>query len=214
MSYKITDENIETASNAYRKFVDQMGPKRYIHTSENLRILGDFLERSLKDGENITLEHWLQAWLESTGLLQEPLTEAELKAVEEEKTKERNARLEAKDRRSGRTVVDSQGRICNSHLSESEKEELLEKSMKDSKEEYKKAVSWIRGEADRRNQPQELAPTAIDAASELNNILSPVTVSSATKQTKQEITKWMRNTESKLVLMARRNNPDWASKMD
>jgi hypothetical protein len=210
----ITDANIQVATEAYRHFVQQLGPKRYLHTPENLRTLGDALERSLNDGENITIQHWLAAWLECSGSLQEPLTEAELKAAEEEKTRERNLRLEQKDRAAGATFVNSKGEVQKSHMSESEKEDLLEKSKKESAEEYKKAIAWIRGEADRRNQPQELAPSAIDVANQLNNILAPVTISTASKQTKQEITKWMRSTDSKLVLAARRNNPDWAAKMD
>src|ERR1700677_470617 len=210
-----TDATLQHAIDAYIQFKQKMGT-RYVHSSANLLALGGVVEPILESGGVVTVQDYMNAWLQASndGLLEEPLTEAQLKAAEEEKIKERNLRLEQKDRQAGATFVNSKGEVQKSHMSESEKEELLEKSKKESAEEYKKAIAWIRGEADRRNQPQELAPSPRDAANELNNILSPVTISSATKETKQAITKWMRNTDSKLVLAARRNNPDWAAKMD
>ena len=215
MSTQSTDAILQHAVDAYIQFTNKMG-KRYIHSSENLLALGMVVEPIMAGGNTVTVEDYVNAWLlaSNEGRLEEPLTEAQLKAAEEEKTRERNLRLEQKDRAAGATFVNSKGEVQKSHMSESEKEELLEKSKKESAEEYKKAIAWIRGEAERRNQPQELAPSPRDAAFELNNILSPVTISSATKETKQAITKWMRNTDSKLVLAARRNNPDWAVKMD
>jgi hypothetical protein len=181
------------------------------------------LEHELKKEHEREFRKWLdldtplpkpEVAASNDGLLEEPLTEAQLKAAEEEKIRERNLRLEQKDRQAGATFVNSKGEVQKSHMSESEKEELLEKSKKESVEEYKKAIAWIKGAADRRNQPQELAPSATDVANQLNNILAPTTVSTATKETKQAITKWMRSTDSNLVLAARRNNPDWAAKMD
>jgi hypothetical protein len=215
MSIEITDEQMAQAVEAYREFVGQTGP-RYKHTSANLLAVGTIVERILGTGGVVTVEHFMKGWLEASnqGLLEEPLSPEQEKALEAERIKERNARLEAKDRRGGGTFVDPQGRVYNSHLSEAEKEDLLEKSSKESAKEYKKAIAWIRGEADRRKQPQELAPSATDAAYQLNNILAPVTISTATKETKQAITKWMRTTDSKLLLMARRNNPELAAKAD
>jgi hypothetical protein len=214
MSYKITDENIEDATNAYRTFVQRLGPKRYMHTSDNLITLGDYLERNLKDGEMITVEHWLKAWLESSGLLQEPPTEAELKTAEEKKVKERNARLEAQDRRAGASFVDSNGNVCTRHMSDSEREEMMEAAEKQSKEDYKKALEWVRGKAEAKNQPKPLGPSAIDVANELSNILNPVTIATSTAETKRALTKWMRANDSQLVITARRNNPDLVVKMD
>ena len=210
-----TDATLQHAIDAYIQFKQKMG-KRYVHSSANLLALGGVVEPIMESGGIVTVQDYMNAWLAASndGLLEEPLTQAQLKAAEEEKIKERNLRLEQKDRQAGATFVNSKGEVQKSHMSEAEKEDLLEKSKKESAEEYKKAIAWIRGEAERRNQPQELAPSPRDAAFELNNILSPVTISSATKETKQAITKWMRNTDSKLVLAARRNNPDWAAKMD
>jgi hypothetical protein len=209
------DVNLQHAVDAYIQFVQQIG-KRYIHSSANLLALGGVVEPIMERGGVVTVQDYMNAWLGASndGLLEEPLTEAQLKAAEEEKTRERNLRLEQKDRAAGATFVNSKGEVQKSHMSESEKEELLEKSKKESAEEYKKAIAWIRGEADRRNQPQDLAPSAIDVANQLSNILSPVTVSSATRETKQAITKWMRSTDSKLLLAARRNNPELAAKAD
>ena len=211
----ITEERVQQATEAYREFVQQMGA-RYVHSSANILALGMVVEPILESGAMVTVQDFLTAWVSASnaGSLEEPLTEAQLQAAEAEKIRERNLRLEQKDRAAGATFINSKGEVLKSHMSESEKEELLEKSKKESAEEYKKAIAWIRGEADRRNQPQELAPTAIDVASQLSNILSPVTVSSATRETKQAITKWMRTTESKLLLMARKNNPDLAIKAD
>ena len=211
----ITEDRVQQATEADRQFVHQMG-QRYVHSPANILALGTVVEPILESGGMVTMQDFVNAWLlaSNEGRLEEPLTEAQLKAAEEEKTRERNLRLEQKDRAAGATFINSKGEVQKSHMSESEKEELLEKSKKESAEEYKKAIAWIRGEAERRNQPQELAPSPRDAAFELNNILSPVTISSATKETKQAITKWVRNTDSKLVLAARRNNPDWAAKMD
>jgi hypothetical protein len=210
----ITDANIQVATEAYRLFVAQLGPKRYMHTPENLRTLGDALERSLNDGEDITINHWLRAWLECSGSLQEPLTEAELRTAEEEKIKERNARLEERDRRAGASFVDSQGNVCKRHMSDAEREDMLEAAEKQSKEDYKNALKWIKEKAEGKNQPTPLGPSAIDVANQLSNILASVTISTATKETKQAITKWIRSADSKLVLAARRNHPDWATKMD
>jgi hypothetical protein len=209
------DANLQHAVDAYIQFVQHIG-KRYIHSSANLLALGGVVEPIMESGGVVTVQDYMNAWLAASndGLLEEPLTEAQLKAAEEDKIRERNLRLEQKDRQAGATFVNSKGEVQKSHMSESEKEELLEKSKKESAEEYKKAIAWIRGEADRRNQPQELAPSATDVANQLNNILAPTTVSTATKETKQAITKWMRSTDSNLVLAARRNNPDWAAKMD
>jgi hypothetical protein len=209
------DTNLQHAVDAYIQFVQQIG-KRYIHSSTNLLALGGVVEPIMESGGVVTVQDYMNAWLQASnaGSLEEPLTEAQLRAAEEEKIRERNLRLEQKDRQAGATFINSKGEVQQSHMSESEKEELLEKSKKESAEEYKKAIAWIRGEADRRNQPQELAPSAIDAANQLSNILSPVTVSSATRETKQAITKWMRSTDSKLLLAARRNNPELAAKAD
>jgi hypothetical protein len=211
----ITEERVQQATDAYKQFVHQMGP-RYVHSPANILALGTVVEPILESGAMVTVEHFVSAWLlaSNEGRLEEPLTEAQLKAAEEAKIRERNLRLEQKDRQAGATFVNSKGEVQKSHMSDTEKEDLLEQSKKESAEEYKKAIAWIRGEADRRNQPQELAPSAIDAANQLSNILSPVTVSSATRETKQAITKWMRSTDSKLLLAARRNNPELAAKAD
>ena len=190
------DVNLQHAVDAYIQFVQQLG-KRYVHSPANILALGGVVEPIMESGGVVTVQDYMNAWLAASndGLLEEPLTEAQLRAAEEEKIKERNLRLEQKDRQAGATFVNSKGEVQNSHMSEAEKEDLLEKSKKESAEEYKKAIAWIRGEAERRNQPQELAPSPRDAAFELNNILSPVTISSATKETKQAITKWMRSTQ-------------------
>jgi hypothetical protein len=210
----ITDANIQVATEAYRLFVAQLGPKRYMHTPENLRTLGDALERSLNDGEDITINHWLRAWLECSGSLQEPLTEAELRTAEEEKTKERNARLEERDRRAGANFVDSNGNVCTRHMSDSEREEMLEAAEKQSKEDYKNALKWIKEKAEGKNQPTPLGPSAIDVANQLSNILNAVTIASSTPDTKRALTKWMRDNSSQLVITARRNNPELVAKMD
>jgi hypothetical protein len=209
------DATLQNAVDAYIQFTQRMG-KRYIHSSANLLALGGVVEPIMESGGVVTVQDYMNAWLAASndGLLEEPLTEAQLKAAEEEKIKERNLRLEQKDRQAGATFVNSKGEVQKSHMSEAEKEDLLEKSKKESAEEYKKAIAWIRGEADRRNQPQELPPSAIDVANQLSDILSSVTIGTATKETKQAITKWMRNSDSKLLLMARKNNPEMAAKMD
>ncbi|HXM01760.1 MAG TPA: hypothetical protein VN939_04105, partial [Chthoniobacterales bacterium] len=53
-----------------------------------------------------------------------------------------------------------------------------------------------------------------DVANQLANILSTVSISSSTQETKQALTKWMRDNNSQLVITARRNNPELVSKMD
>jgi hypothetical protein len=215
MSYKITDENIQEATEAYRNFVGQMG-KRYIHTSENLRALGDILEASLNDGENITLEHWLTAWVSASnqGLLKEPLSPEQEKALQEEKTKERNLRLEQKDRQAGATFVNAQGEVQKSHLSESEKEAMLEAAAKQSKEDYKKALEWVRSQGQRQNEPRPLDPSPIDAVNELNSLLEGVTISTATVEHKRAIKGWYKTTSTKNIQAVKRNHPLIAEKIE
>jgi hypothetical protein len=206
---------IDQSAENFHIFINAMG-RRYLNTPANSDAIVSVVEKIVDAGGVVTLADYQAAWLglSNDGLLQEPLSEAEEKEAAEQRTIERNKRLEAQDRRSGATFVDSEGRVRTAHLSDQEKEELRSKAEAESKEEYKKALAWIKDRAKQSSGPAELGPSPIDAQNSIQAILAPVTISNATVETKKAIVKWMRNTPSQHVVIARRNNPDAATKMD
>lgn len=209
-------DHVNQSAENYQQFVLAMGPSRFINSQKNRDAIIGIVESILDVGTTVTVADFTQVWLDlsNSGVLDEPLSEAEQKAADEQRTIERNKRLEAQDRRSGATFVDSEGRVRTAHLSDQEKEELRSKAEAESKEEYKKALAWIKDRAKKSDGPAELGPSPIDAQNSIQAILAPITISSATKDTKQAIVRWMKETPTEHVRITRRNNPDAASKMD
>jgi hypothetical protein len=211
----ITEERVQQATEAYREFVQQMGP-RYVHSPANILALGTVVEPILESGAMVTVHDFVNAWLlaSNEGRLEEPLTEAQLKAAEQEKTRERNLRLEQKDRAAGAVFINSKGEVQKSHMSEIEKEQLLEQSKKESEAEYKKALEWIKSQGQRQNEPRPLEATPTDAVNELNSLLAGVTISTATVEHKRAIKGWYKTTSTKNIQAVKRNHPQIAEKIE
>jgi len=210
----MTDPVNESAAN-YQQFVEALGPK-YLNSPNNREAILAVVDPILERREVVTVVDFTHVWLALTaeGKLEEPLSEAQLKLQAEERTRERNRRLEAKDRQSGGVYVDENGNIHRSHLTDAEREELQAKAESEARAEAKQIFQRIRERAQKGDEVASLEPTPNDAFNSLNAILAGVTVSTATKETKLAVNQWYKQTSSKNILHVKRSYPTIAQKAD